>query len=93
MIESCDLHCQPRYAVTTGASRGLGKAIAMKATRRGYRPILVDSPGTGLPLVGESLRRLYGREIHVFEVDLSHPPEPAEFAEWLIRCGPPSSCS
>lgn len=74
------------YAVITGASRGLGKAFAVEAARRGYGLILLALPGTGLPLVAESLRRRFGTELYAFETDLSRAEELSELAGWLARC-------
>ena len=62
-----DLHC---YALVTGASQGLGRAIAEELARRGHNLLLVSLPGTGLPELSDSLAGRYSIMARFVETDL-----------------------
>lgn len=69
-----------KWAVITGASSGIGKAIALELGRRGHDLILV-ARSTG-PME-EVAAALPGREVRVRSVDLSDATPRAEFLEEL----------
>ncbi len=60
-----------RYAVITGASKGLGRALAMEVSKRGMNTLLVSLPGEGLEAVCTELKETYGTDSKAFETDLS----------------------
>jgi short-subunit dehydrogenase len=59
-----------RYAVVTGASRGLGRKIAAELARRGYPTLLVSSTDA-VHTVREEITKHYSVDCLSFIVDLS----------------------
>ena len=58
------------YAVVTGASAGIGRAIAIEWARRGKNLLLVSLPDTGLCELSEELKSIYGISCHCIETNL-----------------------
>ena len=69
-----------RYALVTGASRGLGKAIAIELAKQGYPTILVSRSDKVFE-VCEEITSQYHISSVGFSVDLTDPHGIAEFAE------------
>lgn len=69
-----------RYAVVTGASRGLGKALAIELAQRGYPTILV-SRSDKVNEVCKEITSQYHIPSVGFSVDLADPHAIAVFAE------------
>ncbi len=69
-----------RYALVTGASRGLGKAIALELARRGYPTILV-SRSDKVHETCEEITTLYHIPSVGFSADLTDPRSIADLAE------------
>ena len=69
-----------RYALVTGASRGLGKAIAIELARRGYPTILV-SRSDKVHETCEEITSLYHIPSVGFSADLTDPAAIANLAE------------
>lgn len=69
-----------RYALVTGASRGLGRAIAIELAQRGYPTILI-SRSDKVYEVCEEITSQYGIPSVGFSVDLADPHAIAVFAE------------
>jgi len=57
------------YALITGASKGLGKAFALKLAGLGKNLILVSLPNEGIAKLSESIRSEYGNDVVYFETD------------------------
>jgi short-subunit dehydrogenase len=64
------------YTLITGASMGLGKALARECASRGRNLILVALPNEGLGEVAETLRSEFGVAVVIFETDLTGPEAP-----------------
>ena len=60
-----------KRALITGASMGLGKALARECARRGMRLLLVALPDSGLPALAGELEGEYGIETAWIEGDLT----------------------
>ncbi len=58
------------YAVVTGASAGIGRAIAIEWARRGKNLLLVSLPDSGLRGLSEELKGIYGISCHCIETNL-----------------------
>ena len=69
-----------RYALVTGASRGLGKAIAIELSRRGYPTILVSRSDKVLEVCKE-ITSQYGLPSVGFMADLTDPRSIDSLAE------------
>jgi len=61
----------PRCALITGASQGLGKAIAEDCARRGMDLFLIALPDGGLPEVAEEGEREHAVRADYLEIDLT----------------------
>jgi short-subunit dehydrogenase len=62
----------PRCALITGASQGLGRAIADECAGRGMDLFLVALPGSGLPEVAQSIAHEQNVRADWLELDLTH---------------------
>lgn len=71
------------YAIVTGASSGLGKAIAEELARRGHRLLLASLPGTGLPELSAALSAQYNIPVRYIEIDLAETGAPGEIRRFL----------
>lgn len=70
------------YALVTGASQGLGRAIAEELARRGHNLLLVSLPGTGLTELSDTLAGRYSISARFSETDLMRKEAPAELLEF-----------
>ena len=75
------------YALITGASQGLGRALAEECARRRMHVLLVALPRTGLRELGAAIAARYGVECHYLEQDLTDPSGPEQVAHWVAAHG------
>lgn len=64
------------YALVTGASNGIGRAIAEDLAGRGINLVLTSLPGEELHALSEKIRKNYGVQVLFFEKDLSESDGP-----------------
>ena len=60
-----------KKAIITGAGTGIGEAIAHKFAREGADLLLNGLPGDPVQDVADAIRQQYGRQVEVFEGDVS----------------------
>lgn len=66
-----DTRVMKKFAIVTGASKGLGRAFALELGSRGINTILVSLPGEDIQSLNEEIVATYNTESVYFEVDLS----------------------
>ena len=66
-----DLHLTAKRAVVTGASKGIGRAVATSLAREGCDLVLVSRDAVALGRAAEELRAESGRTVDVIAADLS----------------------
>lgn len=72
-----------KYAVVTGAAKGIGKSIARELASRGYSLLLIDSDETGLKKAVSGLENKFkGLDIQSLTFDLSRLDAFSEILEW-----------
>jgi uncharacterized protein len=72
-------------AVVTGASTGIGRALAARLAARGHDLLLVAPPGESLPEYGRDLATEHRRAVQVREVDLTDRAQRSELLGELGR--------
>jgi short-subunit dehydrogenase/uncharacterized protein (DUF2062 family) len=77
-----------KYALITGASQGLGKAIACELASQNINLLLVSLEGEGLEQLRNELREQYLVDVQYFETDFKVQESVYEVAEWAIKQGP-----
>jgi short-subunit dehydrogenase len=70
------------YALITGASKGIGKAIAEGLAKRKYDIVLVARSAKLLFENAEEIKRKYGVQAHYLTLDLSSPTAAKQIADW-----------
>ncbi|MBT9392018.1 SDR family oxidoreductase [Hymenobacter sp. NST-14] len=72
-----------KTALITGASRGIGRALALELARRGYDVLLTARSEGQLEAVAAEVRQL-GRTARVLALDLAAPAAADQLAAWTI---------
>lgn len=70
------------YTIVTGASMGVGRALAGECARKNRNLILVSLPGEELREVAEELAGRYGIRAEYYETDLTEEGEVDRFYGW-----------
>jgi len=73
-----------KYVIVTGASLGLGKAIAKRFAKDGCNLILLSLPLEDLSGYSISLANEYGIKILHYETDLREGENIKEFVDWVL---------
>jgi uncharacterized protein len=69
------------FALVTGASSGIGLAIAEELAGMNKNLVLVALPGTGLERIGRLLAEQFDIEVYTYTIDLTDPVAPYRILE------------
>ncbi len=75
-------------ALITGASRGIGRELALALAQRGYDLLLVARSADQLQAVAQEAQALHQRQAAVLALDLTHPEAAATVASWAAHHAP-----
>jgi hypothetical protein len=70
------------YALVTGASRGIGRALALLLAQRGYDLLLVARSEDQLKELAQEIGQKYQHQAHVLALDLAAPAAAETVAAW-----------
>ncbi len=70
------------YALITGASKGIGKAIATELAKKKYNLLLVARSGDLLQQLAIELKQAYGIEANYLAIDLAVPDADEKILDW-----------
>lgn len=73
------------YALVTGASKGLGKALATELAKRKINILLVSLAGENLPKLAKELSQQYAIDAIAFETDLSVVDNVMDLSEYVNK--------
>ena len=73
------------YALVTGASRGIGRALALELARRGYDLLLVARSEDQLIALAQEIGSKYQHQAKVLATDLAAPDAAVAVAAWATR--------
>ena len=76
------------YALVTGASRGIGRALALGLAQRGYDLLLVARSADQLQALAQEVQARHQRQAHVLALDLTQPEAAAQLAAWASQQTP-----
>ncbi len=77
----------PGYTLITGASQGIGRAMAEECARRGMPLLLVALDNPHLYQAADQLREEYGVAVRCLGIDLTGPNAPGEVWQWCHENG------
>jgi len=72
------------YALITGASQGLGRALAHECARQGMNLLLVALPASGLEHVAQDIEQRHGVRVCCLETDLTQEGSPEALYRWYL---------
>ena len=73
------------FALITGASKGIGKAIANELARRGNDLLLIARSEDLLKKLSREIRKSYKVAVHYLAIDLAKQEAPENIFCWLSR--------
>ena len=73
------------YALVTGASRGIGRAIALQLAQRSYDLLLVARSEDQLTALALEIGTRYKRQAHLLATDLAAPAAAEVVAAWAAQ--------
>jgi len=73
------------YALVTGASRGIGRAISLLLAQRGYDLLLVARSEDQLAALALEIRQKHQRQAQLLALDLAAPGAAETVATWAIQ--------
>jgi short-subunit dehydrogenase len=73
------------YALVTGASRGIGRAISLQLAKRGYDLLLVARSEDQLTALALEISAKYQHQAHVLALDLAAPGAAETVAAWATQ--------
>ena len=76
-----------KTALITGASAGIGAAIAKVFAAHGFDLVLTARRADRLDALADELRAAHGRTVHVIAADLADPAAPARLFDVIARQG------
>jgi short-subunit dehydrogenase len=79
------------YALITGASKGIGKSIALLLAKKGYNLLLVARSENELEDLSVHIKAQYHVDVSYFLADLSAPGSARRVAEWSESLSAPVS--
>ncbi len=74
-----------RYALITGANKGIGRAIALELAKHNYNLLLTARSADLLNEVAEEIKKKYPVKVHVIALDLSDNHTPQKLYDWSIE--------
>lgn len=75
------------YTLVTGASQGIGRALATEFAKYRQPLLLVALPDDGLPAIACELKREYEIDVIYYQMDISKQDSIYRFVEWLHSSG------
>ncbi|MBD2723173.1 SDR family NAD(P)-dependent oxidoreductase [Hymenobacter armeniacus] len=73
------------YALVTGASRGIGRAISLRLAQRGYDLLLVARSEDQLTTLAQEVAQKHKRQARVLALDLAAPGAADTVANWATQ--------
>ncbi|MCC7231929.1 MAG: SDR family NAD(P)-dependent oxidoreductase, partial [Bacteroidia bacterium] len=73
------------FALITGASKGIGKALAEEIARKGYDLLLVARTTSLLEALSHDIQARSGREVRFLALDLNLPGSVDTILEYIAR--------
>src|SRR2546423_7880481 len=70
------------YALITGASKGIGKSIALELAKKNYDILLIARSGDLLQLAAEEIRSSYNVQVDYLSADLSQINAAQKIFDW-----------
>lgn len=74
-----------KFTLITGASRGLGKELALQCAKLNHNLVLVSLPNEDLQGLGENISSSYNVKVYTQEWDLTNDKQLNEFTEWVLN--------
>ncbi|WP_420150561.1 SDR family NAD(P)-dependent oxidoreductase [Spirosoma sp.] len=83
-LRSSQSYSTTRATLITGASRGIGRAIAQECAMRGHNLILVALPGESIDRIKQELINRYAIQVFTHETDLTNLQAPQRLYDWCL---------
>lgn len=91
-IQHCSMNADRGYALVTGASQGLGAALALELARQGFGVLLVARSSAALEQVARQAAAINNGRAQTLSADLFEPGAPERVATWALASGVPLTC-
>jgi len=75
------------YTLITGASSGIGKALAIECARRGMNLFLIALPGNGFDSFAQTIRDEYKVKVDILKIDLTQSEAPQQIYDHAKKMG------